>query len=225
MLGHEPFSELTKCAIPPGPELAATHGRDMIRSTCHPWLDRFAWLTAGATFLLLGLGGLVTSHEAGMAVPDWPTTYGYNMFLFPLHLWQGNIFYEHTHRLLASFVGLLTTILAVWLWLREPRSWLRWLGAGAFFAILLQGLLGGLRVILLKDEIGIFHATLAQLFFVLLCAIALLTTRWWRFSLFDSLNSSNRRSVGANSRRPGASRLHAETVETVDSPPVRSATS
>src|SRR6266511_3600724 len=153
------------------------HSRNhMTRSTCHPWLDRFAWLTAAATFLLLGLGGLVTSHEAGLAVPDWPTTYGYNMFLFPMHLWQSNIFYEHTHRLLASFVGLLTTILAVWLWLREPRSWLRWLGAGAFFAILLQGLLGGLRVTLLKDEIGIFHATLAQCFFVLVTLIALFSS-------------------------------------------------
>ena len=149
----------------------------MTRSTCHPWLDRFAWLTAAATFLLLGLGGLVTSHEAGLAVPDWPTTYGYNMFLFPMHLWRSNIFYEHTHRLLASFVGLLTGILAVWLWLREPRSWLRWLGAGAFFAILLQGLLGGLRVTLLKDEIGIFHATLAQGFFVLVTLIALFSSR------------------------------------------------
>jgi len=161
MLGHEPLSELTMCAIPPGAELAATHGRHMTRSTRHPWLDRFGWLTAAATFLLLGLGGLVTSHEAGLAVPDWPTSYGYNMFLFPMRFWQCNIFFEHTHRLLASFVGLLTGILAVWLWLRDPRSWLRWLGAGAFFAILLQGLLGGLRVILLKDAIGIFHATLA----------------------------------------------------------------
>ncbi len=148
----------------------------MTRSTCHPWLDRFAWLTAAATFLLLGLGGLVTSHEAGLAVPDWPTTYGYNMFLFPMRFWQCNIFFEHTHRLLASFVGLLTGILAVWLWLREPRSWLRWLGAGAFFAILLQGLLGGLRVILLKDAIGIFHATLAQSFFVLVTLIALFSS-------------------------------------------------
>ena len=154
-----------------------TNGRHMARSTRHPWLDRFGWFTAAATFLLLGLGGLVTSHEAGLAVPDWPTSYGYNMFLFPMHLWQSNIFYEHTHRLLASFVGLLTGILAVWLWLREPRSWLRWLGAGAFFAILLQGLLGGLRVILLKDAIGIFHATLAQCFFVLVTLIALFSSR------------------------------------------------
>jgi cytochrome c oxidase assembly protein subunit 15 len=145
----------------------------MTRSTYHPWLNRFAWLTAGATFLLLGLGGLVTSHEAGMSVPDWPTTYGYNMFLFPLRLWQCNIFYEHTHRLLASLVGLLTTILAAWLWLRESRAWLRWLGACAFSAVLLQGLLGGLRVTLLKDQIGIVHATLAQSFFVLLTLIAL----------------------------------------------------
>ena len=145
----------------------------MIRSTHHPWLDRFAWLTAGATFLLIGLGGLVTSHEAGMSVPDWPTTYGYNMFLFPLRLWQCNIFYEHTHRLVASLVGLLTMILAVWLWLREPRIWLRWLGASAFFAVLLQGLLGGLRVTLLKDQLGIVHAALAQSFFVLVTLIAL----------------------------------------------------
>ena len=161
----------------------------MTRSTCHPWLDRFAWLTAGATFLLLGLGGLVTSHEAGLAVPDWPTTYGYNMFLFPLHLWEGNILYEHTHRLLASLVGLLTSILAVWLWLREPRSWLQWLGAAAFFAILLQGLLGGLRVTLLKDEIGIFHAALAQSFFVLVTLIALFgSVKAGRFA--DSLQTA-----------------------------------
>jgi heme a synthase len=169
--------------------LAATHGRNVTRSTCHPWLNRFAWLTAASTFLLLGLGGLVTSHEAGMAVPDWPTTYGYNMFLFPMHLWQGNIFYEHTHRLLASFVGLLTIIQAVWIWLREPRSWVRWLGACAFLAILLQGLLGGLRVTLLKDEIGIFHAALAQSFFVLVTLIALFSSgKAGRFA--DSLRTT-----------------------------------
>jgi cytochrome c oxidase assembly protein subunit 15 len=85
-----------------------------------PWLCWFAVLTAAATFLLLGLGGLVTSHEAGMSVPDWPNTYGYNMFLFPPAQWIGGIFYEHTHRLLASAVGLMTTILTVWLWLRAP---------------------------------------------------------------------------------------------------------
>src|SRR5579859_7642702 len=122
----------------------------MTRSTHHPWLNRFSWLTAAGTFLLIGLGGLVTSHEAGMSVPDWPTTYGYNMFLFPFHLWTGGIFYEHTHRLLASLVGFLTIVLTAWLWVREPRRWLRWLGVSALLAVITQGVLGGLRVTLYK---------------------------------------------------------------------------
>ena len=137
-----------------------------------------------ATLALIGIGGLVTSHEAGMAVPDWPTSYGYNPFLFPLDKWwhTGNIFYEHSHRLFASGVGFLTIILAVWLWLKDSRRWLRWLGVFALLAVILQGVLGGLRVILFKDEIGIFHATLAQLFFVLTCAIALFTSKKWNAS-------------------------------------------
>jgi cytochrome c oxidase assembly protein subunit 15 len=191
------------------------------------WLHRFAVLTAAATLVLIAAGGLVTSHGVGMAVPDWPNTYGYNMFLFPISKWIGGIFYEHSHRLIASLVGLLTTILAVWLWVRETRRWvrwagvtlfvlalglmgarqlpvyigmacvavavtaaglvnfwryprpLRWLGVAAFAAVILQGVLGGLRVVWLKDEIGIFHGTLAQLFFVLICMLALLTSRWW----------------------------------------------
>src|ERR1044071_7792897 len=144
----------------------------MTRTLHHPWLNKFAWLTAVMTFLLLGLGGLVTSHEAGMAVPDWPTSFGYNMFALPFPKWWhgGNVFYEHSHRLFASGVGFLTTILAIWLWFKEPRKWLRWLGVLAFLAVVLQGVLGGLRVVLIKDQIGIFHATLAQLFFGLTCA-------------------------------------------------------
>ena len=152
----------------------------MTRTIDNPWLTRYAVLTAFATLVLICVGGLVTSHEAGLAVPDWPTTYGYNLFLFPISKWVGGILYEHTHRLVASLLGLLTTILAVWLWLKEERRWLRWLGVAAFFSVGLQGLLGGLRVTQLKDEIGIFHATLAQVFFVLVCAIALFTSRWWR---------------------------------------------
>jgi heme a synthase len=151
-------------------------------STSNVWLHRFAVLTALATLALIGIGGLVTSHEAGMAVPDWPTSYGYNMFAFPLAQWWhvGNVFYEHSHRLFASGVGMLTTILAIWLWFKESRAWLRWLGVIAFFAVVLQGVLGGLRVVMFKDQIGIFHALLAQLFFVLTCAMALFTSQWWR---------------------------------------------
>ncbi|MBI3417712.1 MAG: COX15/CtaA family protein [Verrucomicrobia bacterium] len=152
----------------------------MPRSSQNPWLHGFAVLTACATLGLIALGGLVTSHGVGMAVPDWPTTYGYNMFLFPISQWVGGIFYEHTHRLMASGVGLLTGVLAVWLWLKESRRWVRWLGASAFFLVVLQGILGGLRVTLYKDEIGIFHATLAQMFFTLLCSLALFTSAGWR---------------------------------------------
>ena len=152
----------------------------MTRTTDNLWLNRYAVLTAAATLVLICFGGLVTSHGAGMAVPDWPNTFGYNLFFFPISKWVGGIFYEHTHRLVASAVGLLTTILALWLWLKESRRWLRWLGVAAFLAVVLQGVLGGLRVVLFKDEIGIFHAALGQLFFVWTCAIALFTSRWWR---------------------------------------------
>jgi cytochrome c oxidase assembly protein subunit 15 len=144
------------------------------------WLHRFALLTALATFCLIWVGGLVTSKGVGMAVPDWPTTYGYNMFLFPFSKWTGGIFYEHSHRLVASAVGLLTVILAVWLWLKESRSWVRKLGGLAVFLVIAQGVLGGLRVTAMKDELGIFHATLAQLFFVLIASLALFTSQWWK---------------------------------------------
>src|SRR3954462_12506863 len=111
----------------------------MSRSVNNPWLNRFACLTALATLVLVGIGGLVTSHGAGLAVPDWPNTYGYNMFFFPISKWVGGIFYEHTHRLVASFVGLLTTMLAVWLWARETTGRQRTIGIVAllFFMALL----------------------------------------------------------------------------------------
>jgi len=145
----------------------------------NPWLYRFAVLTAAATFLLLGAGGLVTSHEAGMSVPDWPNSYGYNMFAFPISKWTGGIFYEHTHRLWASAVGLMTTILAVWLWLKDSRKWMKWLGVIAFLLVFAQGVLGGLRVTMKMDSLGVFHGVIAQTFFVLTCAIALFTSHFW----------------------------------------------
>lgn len=184
------------------------------------------------TFVLVWVGGLVTSHGAGMAVPDWPNTYGYNMFFFPISKWMGGIFYEHSHRLIASGVGFLTSILALWLfgyksrkflrvlsaifivlgvaaalkrpdrlsedlllvgigavgfvasfvWPRcEPSPrWLRTLGVIAFFAVVAQGVLGGLRVTEMKDQLGIFHATLAQMFFCLVSSIALFQTNFWK---------------------------------------------
>lgn len=154
----------------------------------NPALFWFAVLNAVATFLLIGLGGLVTSHEAGMSVPDWPTTYGYNMFLFPLDKWVGGIFYEHSHRLLASGVGLLTTILAIWLWLKDSRPWLHWLGITAFLLVIAQGILGGLRVRWQLDWLGVPHGAIGQTFLVLTCAIALFTSRWWQNSATEKQN-------------------------------------
>ena len=142
-------------------------------------LNRFTWFTAVATLLLICSGGMVTSKGVGLAVPDWPTTFGYNMFLFPVSKWIGGIFFEHTHRLIASAVGFLTIILAIWLWRSEDRQWVRNLGVIAVAAVILQGVLGGLRVTMLKDEIGIFHACLAQAFLGLIVLIALVTTHFW----------------------------------------------
>jgi len=142
-------------------------------------LNRFVWLTATATLFLICSGGMVTSKGVGLAVPDWPSTFGYNMFLFPFSQWVGGIFFEHTHRLIASAVGLLTVILALWLWRTDPRRWMRALGWIALGVVVFQGVLGGLRVTMLKDEIGIFHACLAQAFLGLLVFIGLATSRFW----------------------------------------------
>jgi cytochrome c oxidase assembly protein subunit 15 len=152
----------------------------MRRSTNNPWLTKFAAFTALATLCLIGIGGIVTSKGVGMSVPDWPTTYGYNMFLFPISEWVGGVRDEHTHRLFASWVGMLTTILAVWIWLKDERAWMRKLGLAAFILVSAQGVLGGLRVVKMKDEIGIFHAVLAQSFLCLLVAMTLVLSRWWQ---------------------------------------------
>lgn len=227
----------------------------MIPIAHHPWLHRFAVLTALATLGLVGMGGLVTSHGVGMAVPDWPTSYGYNMFALPISTWlTGGIFHEHTHRLWASFVGVLVVALTRWLGGRAASfplliigaveiaaglSMLQlgadWKGAGhflagiggvvllggivwvknapasgrlpllgwvAFWLVQVQGLLGGLRVVLdaqvladvrLGTAFGIFHGCLGQAFLVLTAVIAFMTSRWWQ-------SQSDRGLVGAGDR-------------------------
>ena len=144
-------------------------------------LHRFAVLTAGATLLLIAAGGLVTSTESGLSVPDWPTTYGRNMFAFPPSQWVGGILFEHGHRLIASFVGLLTVILAIWLARREPRRWVVRLGWAALATVIAQGILGGITVLfLLPVPVSVAHACLAQTFFCLTVAIAVVTSPGWR---------------------------------------------
>jgi len=140
------------------------------------WLHRFSILLAVLTLLLIVAGASVTSNEAGLSVPDWPLSYGK---LMPEM--TGGVFYEHGHRMLGAAVGLLTIVLAVWLQLRDERRWMRRLGWIALAAVILQGVLGGLTVLLLLPKpVSIAHACLAQLFFTLTVAIALFTSRAWR---------------------------------------------
>jgi heme a synthase len=135
---------------------------------------------AAATLFLILAGALVTSTGSGLSVPDWPTTYGYNMFTFPMHLMVGGIVYEHGHRLVASAVGFFTIIVAVWLWVRETRVWMRWMGIAALGLVVLQGVVGGLTVLMkLPPAVSVAHAGLAQIFFCTMIAIAVFTSRGW----------------------------------------------
>ena len=146
------------------------------------WLHRLAVFTAISTLGLIALGAVVTSKEAGMAVPDWPQTLGHNMFIVPFKLLVGvsGIFEEHSHRLAASFVGLLTTVLAVWLWLSDSRQWVKQLGVIAFLLVVGQGVMGGLRVTQMNQNYGILHGMTAQIFLLLIVCLALVTSRWWK---------------------------------------------
>jgi heme a synthase len=147
-------------------------------------LHRLALFTACSTAILIFVGGLVTSNQAGLSVPDWPTSYGWNMFTFPYSKWVGGIRYEHGHRLVASFVGFLTVILASWTWLRDSRRWLRILSLVALGAVITQGILGGLTVkYLLPTSISMTHALLAQTFFCLTIALAFFTSPQWKRGL------------------------------------------
>ena len=211
----------------------------------NPWLSRFAKLLVAATFCLIFLGGMVTSVNAGLSVPDWPTSYGYNMFTFPITRWVGGIFFEHTHRLLASCVGLMTTVLVAWIWRnrwavpaalvvcavatgavamslghvaalagpehkltrglivmhvniwsfaaafvvmlltterdrwRYGKSWLQWLGFGAFLLVCVQGTLGGLRVTQVSIVLAMIHACTAQAFLCLTVVMAAALSPAW----------------------------------------------
>ncbi len=141
----------------------------------HKNLHRFTLFTSVCTFFLLIAGGMVTSTGSGLAVPDWPLSYGK---LMPPMI--GGIFYEHGHRMVASFVGLLTVILTVWIVKVEKRQWVKKLAIAALASVILQGLLGGLTVkLMLPTEVSAAHATLAQLFFCMVCSLSLFTSPWW----------------------------------------------
>ncbi len=143
----------------------------------NPALHRFAKLLAALTFLLIAAGALVTSNDAGLAVPDWPTSFG-SLWRIP-HM-VGGVRFEHGHRMLAELVGLLSIGLAAWLWRSDERRWMRWLGVTALATVIAQGVLGGLTVLFfLPWWISSAHATLAQTFFCIVVSIALFTSRGW----------------------------------------------
>ena len=142
---------------------------------CRPALHRYAVVVAVATAALLFVGGLVTSTGSALAVPDWPLSFGK---LFPRM--TGGVLFEHGHRMVAATVGLLTVLLAVWLWRAEPRRWVRRLGAAAVVAVILQGVLGGLTVLLrLPVAVAVSHAGLAEIFFALTVTIVTVTSPRW----------------------------------------------
>lgn len=142
------------------------------------WLHGYATFVAGATFLLIIAGALVTGNDAGLSVPDWPTSFG----SFRMPRMVGGVKYEHGHRMIAGVVGMLTIVLALWIWRSEPRRWVRRLGGAAVLAIVAQALLGGITVLFyLPVIISVSHACLAQLFFCIAVSLALFTGRDWRW--------------------------------------------
>ena len=144
-------------------------------------LHKYAVFTALSTFLLLIAGALVTSNDAGLSIPDWPLAYG--KLIPPM---VGGIRYEYIHRVIATFVGLLTIGLATWLWRAEKRVWLRWLGLAALGGVVAQGILGGMTVRMYQPPaVSAAHATLAQLFFSTVIAIAVFTSAWWQSELVE----------------------------------------
>jgi cytochrome c oxidase assembly protein subunit 15 len=146
------------------------------------WRHRFSWLTVLTTVLLICWGGVVTSIGAGMAFPDWPTSLGSYNLINPVDEWWTVPAYlaEHGHRLVASLVGMLTVLLAAWTWWDDPRAWMRKLGLAAVVLVVVQGVLGGLRVLWVSIDLAAVHACVAQLFFAVLVAMTLFTTRTWR---------------------------------------------
>jgi cytochrome c oxidase assembly protein subunit 15 len=161
------------------------------------WHHRYAQFVMLCTVVLIAAGGMVTSTGSGLSVPDWPTTYGWNMFMFPVSKWVGGIRYEHSHRLIASTVGFLTIVLALWTWRVEPRSWVRKLGFTMLGVVILQGLLGGITVLFfLPPAISIGHAGLAQIFFCLTVTMALVTSPGWKHTV-DPVDDAMLRRVAA----------------------------
>lgn len=146
------------------------------------WLHRGSILLVGLVWPLIWVGGLVTTYSAGMAVPDWPGTYGYNLFLYPYQTWlfgPFDLFIEHGHRLLGAFVGMVAIGTVIFAVLTEPRVWVRWLSVAILVAVIAQGVLGGARVILADRALAMLHGCTAEIFFAMCVGLMAVTSRWW----------------------------------------------
>ncbi len=169
------------------------------------WLHRYAVLLVVATFVLVASGGNVTSRDAGLAVPDGFTVYGYFLWTFPMELWRGNIFHEHIHRLKGSAIGLMTIVLAAWMWRACGRDWRRGLGLVALALVIVQGVMGGLRVEFarflpaMELPFRVAHAVTGQLFLCLTVLVAVTTSRVWHDRVIAG-EGRDRQSAGAAAR-------------------------
>jgi len=144
-------------------------------STYHPGVHKFALFVFCWTILLLVAGALVTSNDAALSVPDWPTSYG--TFTPPMY---GGILYEHSHRLVAGALGILLIIEAIVIWKYEQRRWLRWFALAAVGGVIAQAILGGQVVIqLLHYWLPVLHACFAQIMFGAILSLAVFTSKWW----------------------------------------------
>jgi len=156
------------------------------------WTAVFSKVAVAATFLLVVAGGLVTSQEAGLAVVDWPNTFGYNMFLYPVSRMTGGIYYEHAHRLFGALVGLTAIALTIHLWRVDPRRWVRGSALLAVGLVVFQGLLGGLRVtgrLTLSTAaedmapnivLAVTHGVLGQIFLAVMVSLAVVSSVLWK---------------------------------------------
>lgn len=152
----------------------------MSPSAFNPWPQRTVLVLLGLALALVWVGALVTTYDAGMAVPDWPGTYGQNMFAYPLLRWLGagwDLFIEHGHRLLGSVIGLVTIGYVAVAWSDASRPWLKWAALATLALVIFQGFLGGARVLLDERFVALAHGVTAPVFIAALALQAVFTSQ------------------------------------------------
>lgn len=160
------------------------------------WSHASAILLACATLVLILVGSLVTTYDAGMAVPDWPSTYGDNLFLYSWRAWLSgpfDLFIEHGHRLMGATVGLITIAFVVSVFLNDRRTWMRVVSIVTLLAVIGQGCLGGMRVLFDDRQLAMTHGCIGPAFFGLSVALCVFTSRWWHATTPQSLTNGSRR--------------------------------